>query len=138
MTATDAMASTVMAAGADVSWAMPPASAAPTPCIVSIPDVCRPRACPLSSSGVRAISCSWSSRLAENPTEASVTAVSARGSSGRSAKTRYGTASSSRSGAPSRSRHRRDRNRPVSTSPASIPNAAKANSNPARSGANGT
>ena len=135
VTATEAAAITAIAAPGDVRWATTPAMAAPTPCIVSMPEECSPRACPLSSPGVSAIRRSWRSRLAEYPTEASTTAVTATGSAGCTAKTRYGAASSRRSGAPSRSRHRGGTNRPVSVSPASMPRAAEANRSPACLGA---
>ena len=82
MTATEAAAITAIAAPGDVRWATTPAMAAPTPCIVSMPEECSPRACPLSSPGVSAIRRSWRSRLAEYPTEASTTAVTATGSAG--------------------------------------------------------
>jgi hypothetical protein len=136
VTAADPPAITVIAVAGEVNCAMPPAIAAATPCMVSIPEECNPKACPLSSPGVRAISRSWSSRLAEKPIDATVTAASATGSGGRRAKTRYGRASiSSSGGAPNRSRHRAGRKRPVRVSPASMPTAAKANSRPAWRGA---
>lgn len=59
--ASDAAAVTTMPVAGDVSSATEPATAAPSPCMVSIPELCRPRACPLSSSGVSAIRRSWSS-----------------------------------------------------------------------------
>ncbi|MFD0664475.1 hypothetical protein [Thermocatellispora tengchongensis] len=138
MTATEATAITAIAVAGPVCSATAPAIPAPTPCMVTIPAECRPRACPLISSGVRASSRSWSSRLAAYPTEARVTAATATGSAGSSAKTRYGTASSRRSGASSRPRQAGGVNRPVSVSPASMPRAAQANSKPACPGAYGT
>jgi hypothetical protein len=60
-----------------------------------------------------------------------VTAATATGSPGRTAKIRYGAASSSRSGALSLSRQRAGMNRPAIVSPASMPAAAETNSSPA-------
>lgn len=90
------------------------------------------------SSGVRAISRSWNSRLAENPTEASTARANATGSAGRAAKNRYGAARSSSIGVASRPRQRCATNRPATVSPMSIPSAAKAKSSPACPGAYGT
>lgn len=44
VTATEAAAITVIAVAGEVRWAMVPASVAATPCMVSIPEECRPSA----------------------------------------------------------------------------------------------
>lgn len=122
---------TAIAVAGEVCWATNPASAAPTPCMASMPEECSPSAWPLSSSGVSVIRRCWSMRVAEYPTEASTHTATATWRSGWVRNARYGTASSSRSQGPSRSRHRSETNRPARVSPASIPSAVAANSVPA-------
>jgi hypothetical protein len=134
VTATDATAMTAIAVAGEVYWATAPAMAAPTPCMASIPADCRPRACPDSSSGVRASRRRCSRRLAEYPTEATVTAITATTSGGCHTKIRNGTPSSRRNGPASRSRQWSVMKRPVRVSPASIPSAANVNSTHASSG----
>jgi len=65
VTASEAAAMAAMAAPGELCWATVPAAAAPTPCMASMPEEARPSACPLSSSGVSAIRCSCSSKLAQ-------------------------------------------------------------------------
>jgi alkanesulfonate monooxygenase SsuD/methylene tetrahydromethanopterin reductase-like flavin-dependent oxidoreductase (luciferase family) len=65
VTATDVAAITVIPSAGDVNSATVPAMAAPTPCIASMHERCSPSACPLSSSGVSAISRCCSIRVAE-------------------------------------------------------------------------
>jgi hypothetical protein len=125
----------VMVDAGDTCSATTPAMVAPTACMVSIPALCSPRACPRMSCGVRAIRRSCSNRPAPYPTDATATASTASGMGSRVANSRYGTASSSRSGLISRRRHRAGTNRPNAVSPASIPSAAATNSTPADRGA---
>jgi hypothetical protein len=61
VTASDATAITVIAVPVGRYCATVPASVAPTACITIMPVETRPSACPLISSGVIAISRSWSS-----------------------------------------------------------------------------
>ncbi len=135
VTAIDAPAVAAIAAAGDVPWATAPARDALTPCIVSMPAECRPRAWPLSSAGVRVISRSCCTRLAPKPAEARVTRQAATGTGGCRAKARYGTASSNSSGVAARRRTAGGSRRPTVTSPASMPRAAQANSVPAAPGA---
>src|SRR5215472_7499892 len=65
VTAMEIIAITAIAVPGEVRSATAPAVAAPTPCMASMPAECRPRACPLNSSGVSAIRRCCSNRLAE-------------------------------------------------------------------------
>ena len=131
VTAIDAAAIAVIAVAGEVSWATAPASAALTPCIVSMPEECSPRAWPLRSCGVTAISRSCWTRLAPKPTEATRRRRPrrrARRVAGRRAGTAWPGAAGA--GCPGRAPRRGGMSRPAAMSPASMPEAAKANSSP--------